>query len=357
MKVFITGVCGFVGRTLAEALAASGAEVSGLDNFSRPGSRSNLLPLQKIGVGLREGDVRDPDALGGARAADWIIDAAADASVVAGLSEQSPSRRLVDTNLVGTINLLEECKKAQTGFILLSTSRVYSIAPVNGLRFETVESAFRPASGTHWPAGLSEAGIAEDFSTAPPLSLYGSCKLASEIMALEYGSAFGFPVWINRCGAMAGAGQFGTADQGIFSYWINAWLRHHPLRYTGYEGNGHQVRDCFHPVDLVPVLLRQMAEPSRRAPRVVNFGGGASNAISLARLSRWCADRFGERPVAADPAERPFDLPWMILDSALAERAWGWRPRKPLAAILGEIAEHAERHPDWLTLSGVRNGR
>ncbi len=55
--------------------------------------------------------------------------------------------------------------------------------------------------------------------------MYGSTKLASEIVALEYGEAFGFPVWINRCGVLAGAGQFGTPDQGIFSYWINAHLR------------------------------------------------------------------------------------------------------------------------------------
>ena len=36
-------------------------------------------------------------------------------------------------------------------------------------------------------------------------------------LILEYGECFGFPVWINRCGVLAGAGQFGKADQGIFS--------------------------------------------------------------------------------------------------------------------------------------------
>lgn len=47
-------------------------------------------------------------------------------------------------------------------------------------------------------------------------------------MALEYGAAFDFPVWITRCGVLAGAGQFGTPDQGIFAYWINAHLRRRP---------------------------------------------------------------------------------------------------------------------------------
>src|SRR5207247_9786355 len=62
-------------------------------------------------------------------------------------------------------------------------------------------------------------------STTPPVSLYGSTKLASEFIALEYGGAFGLPVWINRCGVLAGAGQFGTPDQGIFAFWINSYLR------------------------------------------------------------------------------------------------------------------------------------
>ena len=91
------------------------------------------------------------------------------------------------------------------------------------------------------------------------MSLYGATKLASEQLALEYGSTYGFPVWVNRCGVLAGAGQFGRADQGIFAYWVNSWLRERPLRYIGFGGHGHQVRDCLHPADLVPLIERQMA--------------------------------------------------------------------------------------------------
>ena len=86
-----------------------------------------------------------------------------------------------------------------------------------------------------------------DFSTAAPVSLYGATKLASEIMALEYGGAFDFPVWITRCGVLAGAGQFGTPAQGIFAFWVNAHLRRRPLRYIGFNGTGYQARDAFHP--------------------------------------------------------------------------------------------------------------
>ena len=198
------------------------------------------------------------------------------------------------------------------------------------------------------PPGVSAAGIAETFSTAAPVSLYGATKLASEAVALEYGHAFGFPVWINRCGVLAGAGQFGRADQGIFSYWIREWAARRPLRHIGFGGHGHQVRDCLHPADLAPLLLAQLDAPGRTdAPRVLNLAGGAGQAMSLRQLGAWCTERLGPHEVASDPAPRPYDLPWVVLDSALAEKTWGWRPRTPLHAILEEIAAHARAHPDW----------
>jgi hypothetical protein len=58
------------------------------------------------------------------------------------------------------------------------------------------------------PLSVVESFIAENFSTAPPVSLYGVTKFAWEILALEYGEAFGLRVGINRCGMLAGAGQF-----------------------------------------------------------------------------------------------------------------------------------------------------
>jgi CDP-paratose 2-epimerase len=65
---------------------------------------------------------------------------------------------------------------------------------------------------------VSAAGATESFSTEAPISLYGATKLASERLAQEYANSFGVPVWINRCGVLAGAGQFGTAEQGIFLF-------------------------------------------------------------------------------------------------------------------------------------------
>jgi CDP-paratose 2-epimerase len=282
----------------------------------------------------------------------WVIDAAANPSVLAGVNGDSSSRQLMEHNLVGTINLLEFCKCTGAGLILLSTSRVYSIAPLANLPVTIENEAYRPQLDSYCVVGLSSEGVAENFPTAPPISIYGATKLASELIALEYGEAFSLPIWINRCGVLAGAGQFGTADQGIFAFWINSYLRRRPLKYIGFDGQGHQVRDCLHPRDVAALVWKQMKSPDRQVARVQNVSGGVASAMSLAQLSSWCAARFGKHAAGRDSTSRPYDVPWMVLDSASAKRQWDWQPNVRLDEILEKIAQHAEAHPEWLEISG-----
>lgn len=354
MKLLISGVCGFVGSTLARALAESGAryEIHGLDNFSRPGSETNRETLKKLGVKLTHGDLRVASDLEGLPAVDGVIDAAANPTVLAGVDGRTSSRQLVEHNLGGTVNLLEFCKRHRAAFVLLSTSRVYSIAPLASLAVESHDHAFRPVGGAALPAGVTAAGVDESFSTTAPVSLYGATKLASEALALEYGETFDLPVFINRCGVLAGAGQFGRADQGIFAFWINSHLRRRPLKYIGFGGQGHQVRDCLHPRDLLPLLEKQLAAPKLpAADRVINVSGGAASATSLAQLTAWCDARFGPHVIGHEAAARAFDVPWLVLDSGKAARLWSWRPQTAATAIFEEIARHAQAHPEWLEAS------
>jgi CDP-paratose 2-epimerase len=355
MKILITGICGFVGSTLARGLREAGHEVSGFDSFIRPGSETNREPLQKLGIKVIAADLRDTRAMDALPAADFVVDAAANPSVLAGVDGKTSSRELVDHNLTGTINILEYCKAHKAGFVLLSTSRVYSIAPLATLPTVVQDHAFKPDASKSLPTGLTTAGLSEDFASTAPISLYGATKLASEAMAMEYGETFGFPVFVNRCGVLAGAGQFGRADQGIFAFWINAWLRKRPLKYLGFGGNGYQVRDCLHPRDLLPVLEKQFHAPKLAVgDRLANFSGGTASAMSLRQLSDWCAERFGPHVVAHDGTPRPFDIGWMVLDHSKAARTWDWKPAIPTPSILEEIALHAEQHPDWLDLSAPR---
>jgi CDP-paratose 2-epimerase len=340
---------------LAKALRAftPELEIVGLDNLSRRGSEQNRRPLEALGARIFHGDVRSQSDLQMIPRVDWVIDAAANPSVLAGVDTKTSSRQVIENNLLGSLNLLEFCKVKGAGFILLSSSRVYSVAALSSLPMRVEDRAYQLSLDSNPPPGVTPAGISESFSTSPPLSLYGISKLASEYLALEYGAAFGFPVGINRCGILAGGGQFGQADQGIFAFWINAYIRGRPLRYIGFDGQGHQVRDCLHPSDLAILIWKQMHSAEQQTRRVINVGGGNSSAISLAQLSDWCAGRYGKRQIASDLRPRQFDLPWIILNSDQAKDKWSWAPTIARDEVLIEIAIHAEKHPDWLEISGA----
>jgi CDP-paratose 2-epimerase len=352
LKILITGICGFVGSSLARLWREADPSVTimGIDNLIRNGSQTNRQVLAKLGVRVFHGDIRMASDFEPLPAVDVLIDAAANPSVLAGVDGRTSSRQLVEHNLGGTVNMLEYCKANRAAFVLLSTSRVYSIAPLATCPVESRSDAFFPVV-RNLPAGLSSRGVSEEFSTAAPISLYGATKLASEALALEYGEAFGFPVWINRCGVLAGAGQFGHAEQGIFSFWLHSWRAKRSLKYIGFGGLGHQVRDAFHPRDLFNALTAQLGGSRAVNHRIYNLAGGADNAMSLANLSRWCESRWGKHSVAQSPENRRYDVPWLVLDSARAAETWNWRPTVGIETILDEIARFADERPDWLDLS------
>ena len=355
MKILITGICGFVGSAVAECLLerVEGINLVGIDNLMRPGAETNRLRVERLGVAFMHGDLRSASDLACLPACDWVIDAAANPSVLAGISGSGSSRQLFEHNLAAIGNVLEYCKHHKAGLLLLSSSRVYSIPALVAVPLRVHNRAFQVDSAAPLPGGLTEDGLGITFSTSPPVSLYGATKLASEIMALEYGAAFDFPVWITRCGVLAGAGQFGTPAQGIFAFWVNAHLRRRPLRYIGFDGTGYQTRDALHPRDLAALLVAQMRAARADGQRLYTAGGGPANAMSLAQLTGWCDARFGSHTPSVDPKPRMYDIPWVAMDNTQAAHDFGWQMEMPLPAILEEIAQHAEAHPDWLEVSRV----
>lgn len=362
MKILVTGGCGFVGAAVCRRLREESPahELTALDNHRRRGSESNRAALEAIDVRVVHGDVRLPSDVAAVGPFDWVIDAAAEPSVLAGtgvVGRGGTRRQLVEHNLVGTINVLEAAAGWNAGVVILSTSRVYSIPALAALPLaETQDAAGAPAfrldDTKPLPPAATGQGIAESFDTAAPVSLYGATKLASEVLAREYAFAAGTPLIIDRCGVMAGAGQFGRADQGIFSWWIHSWAAGRPLSYIGFGGRGLQVRDCLHPADLADLLVRQLAAARGGQPELMNVSGGARSATSLAGLSAWCAGRFGPHPVGSAAETRPYDLPWVVLDAGQAREKHGWAPARGAEDIFEEIARHALRHPDWLERCG-----
>lgn len=349
MKILITGIAGFVGSRLATFLKQHVAQVQiiGIDNLSRRGSETNLPLLKELGCQFIHGDIRVKDDVQDLPDVDWIVDCAANPSVLAGIN--GGTSQLVQHNLAGTLNLLEKCRTSKAGFILLSTSRVYAIDDLNALPLKEGNTRFELSLERPLPHGFTPNGVTEKFPTSAPVSIYGATKLASEVMALEYALTFDFPIWINRCGVIAGPGQFGKIDQGIFSFWIYNWMLGKPLGFIGYGGEGKQVRDLMHPEDLGHLLLKQLAHGHNKGekPHILNLGGGNNGSFSLRELNDYCKDRFKTEKVIGSAKEtRPFDLPYYVTDTSLASTAWGWKATKSKFAILDEIADWATENKE-----------
>jgi CDP-paratose 2-epimerase len=348
-KILITGIAGFVGNSMARYFKEHFAdiEVFGIDNLSRRGSEDNLAALKNIGCKVIHGDIRCKEDVDDLPKADWILDCAAIPTVTAGV--ESGTLNLINNNLTGTIFLLEKCRRDNCGFIILSTSRIYSINELVSLPLEEKETALTIKKNVQYPQGFSGHGVAENFSTVAPVSLYGATKLASETLALEYHYAFGFPVWINRCGVIAGPGQLGKIDQGIFSFWIYQYLLNKPLSFIGFGGNGKQVRDMIHPYDVFRIIEKQIASKEQSAPRVLNIGGGVENALSLVQLDKFCKEHIDiDKQIKQVPENRNFDIPLYISDCRLAKQYWDWQPTIKAKELLQQILRYGNENIDRL---------
>jgi CDP-paratose 2-epimerase len=338
VRIVITGGAGFVGSSLALALREKhpSAEIHAFDNLKRRGSELNLERFKAGGIQFLHGDVRSPDDLSELpKTFDLLIDASAEPSVLAGLNG-SPAY-LLQTNLVGTLNVLELARTRGKALVFLSTSRVYSMEPLRALAFD--EGATRLELGAKQSvAGISARGVAEDFPTHLPRSLYGASKLASELVIHEYCSTYGLKAVIDRCGVIAGPGQFGKVDQGVFTLWAANHVFRQPLKYTGFGGAGKQVRDLLHPLDLLDAIERQLADIDKLSGQTFNLGGGRPISTSLAELTALCQKLSGNQvAIASDPTTSPVDIPWYVTDSSKAEQAFGWKPQRGVDAIFQDI--------------------
>ncbi len=339
MRILITGGAGFVGSSLASYFKREDAanSVTVLDNLKRRGSELNLPLLKSLGVEFAHGDIRSPADLEELRGNfDVFVEASAEPSVLAGLG--GAPHYLLETNLLGTLNCLEFARKRAGAFVFLSTSRVYSIRPLRDISLAESPTRFE-ITDEQSVAGVSARGVAEDFPTHLARSLYGATKLASELIIQEYVDTYGLRAVIDRCGVLAGPGQFGKVDQGVFTLWVANHFFGRPLAYTGFGGAGKQVRDLLHPADLFSLVVRQLGEIDACSGEIYNVGGGREVSTSLSELTDLCREVVGrEVSVGSDPRTSPVDIPLYISDYSRAARRFGWQPRRSVRVIVEEIA-------------------
>lgn len=338
MRILVAGGAGFIGSRMATRLADSyGREnVVVLDNLTRRGGELNLPILATHGITFVHGDIRCVEDLGDPLLrADTIIDCSAEPSFLAGYKA---SQRVVQNNLVGTINLLECARQWKSRFVFLSTSRVYPIEQLCRLPLNETEDAFRFDDHVQL-TGVSRFGIDEDFPLNGYRSIYGATKLAGELLVEEYRHAFGLSTIVNRCGVVTGPGQMARADQGVFALWMAAHIYRRPLKYIGFGGTGKQVRDLLHVDDLIDLVKLQLCRLDELSGALFNVGGGESRAMSLLQTTRLCEEIAGRR-ITIEPHvdNRTGDIPWFVTDARKAAAELGWSPKRSVRETLEDIS-------------------
>jgi CDP-paratose 2-epimerase len=346
MRILVTGGAGFVGSNLSVRMRETFAEakVIAMDNLHRRGSELTLPRLQRHGVDFHKGDVRNPGDFpeGGF---DFLVECSAEPSVLAGL-DGTPDY-LVHTNLVGAYNCLERARAWKAGFLFLSSSRVYPIATLES--HEWSEEATRFAWKDTGAAGITSRGVSEALPMAGARSLYGWSKLSAEQLVEEYRDSFGLQGVVNRCGTIAGPWQFGKAEQGVVSLWVQAHLFGRPLQYIGYGGTGKQVRDVIHIDDLADLVMEQLADFSRWDGWLGNVAGGVDNSASLLELTRLCEEATGRKThISASTANRPVDLRIFIGDCSRLFARTAWRPRRGVAKVVADLSSWIVEHRNGL---------
>lgn len=324
-SVLITGGAGFLGSSLALAIKSTNPKcrVICLDNLIRKGSELQLPRLEQAGIEFVNADVRFKK--------DWhdinaecLIECSAEPSVQAGM-HGSP-RYLLDTNLVGAINCLEWARERHAKFLFISTSRVYPVNLLNEIPLEESETRFNwcmPRTPEHYRT-------TQGLTLQTPLntgyrSLYGSSKLAAEMLVEEYLNNYDLKAGSIRFGVIAGPWQMGKVDQGFMTYWLAAHLYKRPLKYFGFGGNGKQVRGVIHIDDAIEsifLVLENLAEC-----QLYQIAGGYSHSTSLYELTKRAQQITGNK-VDIDKIETSHknDVPVLLLDGQSSFEELKWSP-------------------------------
>src|SRR3954471_18901931 len=173
--VLVTGGAGFVGSNLSIALSARHPDwsVLALDNLRRRGSELNLPRLKQADVEFVHGDVRELSDLMALDHVDAIVECSAEPSALAGAV--GPTEYVVHSNLLGAYHCLELARRDGAQMIFLSTSRVYPLRHLLGIRLEEAGTRFEIAAEQELP-GISPRGIGEEFPLWGPRTLYGATK-------------------------------------------------------------------------------------------------------------------------------------------------------------------------------------
>ncbi len=334
--VLITGGAGFVGCNLAHRLCAAGRRVTVFDNLSRPGVEQNLAGLcEAYGdrVRVRDGDVRDAEALAGAvKGAASVFHFAAQVAVTSSLV--SP-RHDFEVNALGTLNLLEavRAQAEPPAVVFTSTNKVYG--SLEDMEFRLEGDRYEPCDERVRASGIAETRPLDFYSP------YGCSKGAADQYVLDYARTFGLRAAVFRMSCIYGPHQCGTEDQGWVAHFLIQALQDRPI--TLY-GDGKQVRDVLFVEDLVDAFLLAEARIDELSGQAFNIGGGVENTTSLLELLARIDELHGSRPTVRWNDWRPGDQRYYVSDVSRFRAATGWTPAVGMRAGIARLYQWLREH-------------
>ncbi|NOY45801.1 MAG: SDR family oxidoreductase [Deltaproteobacteria bacterium] len=300
----VTGVAGFIGSNLAEALLARGHRVRGLDNFLT-GKPENLQGLD--GLEFVEGDVRDPEACRKAcEGVEFVLHEAALGSVPRSIEDPVLSN---ECNVSGTLNLLVAAREAGVRrFVFAASSSAYGDTPTLPKVEDMVPQPLSPYALTKL------AG--EEY-----------CRLFFELYGLETVSLRYFNVFGKRQDPF-------SAYAAVIPKFVSALLKREPPEIYG---DGEQTRDFTYIADVVQANLRACEAPREACGRVYNVAYG--ERISLNELYREIAGLLGSDLEPRYGPPRPGDVKHSLADISRARKHLGYQPAYDVRRGLAEAIE------------------
>jgi len=253
LQVLVTGGAGFIGRWLVNKLLEDNFHVIALDDLSN-GREENIKEfMENTLFKFVKGDIRNKTLLENMNFNEYDVVYHLAAEINVQKSLDNPSETF-QRDVVGTFNVLEECRKNNTKFVFVSSCMVYDRC-------------------------FDENGITENHPIKPA-SPYAAAKLSGEFLTLSYYHAYNLPTVVLRPFNTYGPYQKSTGEGGVIAIFIEKSLSKKPV--TIY-GDGTQTRDFLYVEDCANFIIRA-GESKKAFGQIIN--AGTSNDISINNLAK-----------------------------------------------------------------------
>lgn len=304
-KVLVTGGAGFIGSNLVEYLLknhpdSSKLDIRVIDALTYAGNPGNLPNSTQVSLTI--GDVRDRILVENLVShVDMIYHLAAESHVDRSIENSSI---FVETNVIGTLNVLEAARKFGKRTVLVSTDEVY---------------------------GSIATGLASEDYPLNPSSPYSASKAAADLLAISYHRTYGSDVVITRCANNYGPKQ---NPEKFIPLIISKAVAGEKLPVYG---DGTNIRDWIHVNDHCQGLM--LAMESGKSGEIYNFGDieHLRNIDLVKKILRLL--EISEESIEFVPDRLGHDFRYAITSSR-AKSELNWRPIHNMKADLPNTITH-----------------